>query len=387
MKATAVIGANFGDEGKGRTVDHFAGLSPSIVVRYNGGAQAGHTVVRNGVEHVFQHFGAGTLAGSPTYLSAFFIANPFLWKQELKDLDTLGVKPTLYANKYCPLTTPFDMLINREVERVRGVGRHGSCGLGINETVERLCNSKNRLFIEDIEKPDFADMLMKVKAEWVPKRLAALGITKTSDWFDSASSKAGFIEEYIADAKAMIASMSLMDDPDLKRWDHVIFEGAQGLCLDERHMFFPHVTRSRTGLPNIIEICGGAGIEELDVVYVTRAYLTRHGAGPLPTENPSMSFDDPTNNENEFQGKLRFGNLDADLLRSNIMDDLENAGDVNVRPSLAMTCLDQVNDPCLVIRGKMQATDDLAGVVGDHLGFDHVYASRSRSATEAVATA
>ena len=79
----AVIGAVYGDEGKGRLVDYLASLTPTLVVRHNGGAQAGHTVVTpEGLRHVFHHFGSGTFVGSPTYLSRFFIVNPLIWSQE-----------------------------------------------------------------------------------------------------------------------------------------------------------------------------------------------------------------------------------------------------------------------------------------------------------------
>ena len=122
------------------------------------------------------------------------------------------------------------------------------------------------------------------------------------------------------------------------------FLKAQGLLLDEKHRFFPHVTRSRTGLHNVVRIANEIGIQELDAVYVTRAYMTRHGAGPFPTERPGMSFPDPTNAPNEWQGQLRFGDLDTNLVAQSIANDLSDAGSLDVSPSLAVTCLDQLPD-------------------------------------------
>ena len=138
MKATAVIGANFGDEGKGAVTAHLVGAAPatSIVGRFNGGAQAGHTVVTPRRRHVFHHFGSGTLAGAASFLSRHFIVNPFLWE---KERDELG-HAELLVDPSAMLTTPFDMLLNQVAERKRGDGRHGSCGIGINETVTR-CQS------------------------------------------------------------------------------------------------------------------------------------------------------------------------------------------------------------------------------------------------------
>ena len=79
MRARVVIGSNFGDEGKGLTVDYLCHQGAGVVVRFNGGAQAGHTVCLDRLRHVFSHFGSGTLRGVPTYLSQFFIVNPIMF--------------------------------------------------------------------------------------------------------------------------------------------------------------------------------------------------------------------------------------------------------------------------------------------------------------------
>jgi adenylosuccinate synthase len=89
-----------------------------------------------------------------------------------------------------------------------------------------------------------------------------------------------------------------------------IFEGAQGLLLDQDNkQFFPHLTRSHTGMRNVRILCEQAGIGGVDVYYVSRTYLTRHGAGPLPGEDRGLSFEDNTNVEHSFQGKIRFAPL------------------------------------------------------------------------------
>jgi adenylosuccinate synthase len=139
--------------------------------------------------------------------------------------------------------------------------------------------------------------------------------------------------------------------------------------LDERHRFFPHVTRSRTGLANVIQIAGEIGLNKLDVVYVIRAYMTRHGAGPFPTERPGLSFPDPTNAPNEWQGALRFGELDLSLLAESIANDRKEAGRLAVSPRLAVTCLDQVPgaDPV-----------EIAAACGPELGYTSRGPSRDR---------
>jgi adenylosuccinate synthase len=127
----------------------------------------------------------------------------------------------------------------------------------------------------------------------------------------------------------------------------IVFEGSQGLLLDENHRFFPHVTHAKTGLPNILTICEEAGIEELEAIYVLRSYMTRHGHGPFPTENKKLSYDDDTNVSHDWQGNIRFGTVDADLIREAISNDLSTWSAVKVTPSLAVTHLDQTDSNVL----------------------------------------
>ena len=120
----------------------------------------------------------------------------------------------------------------------------------------------------------------------------------------------------------------------------VIFEGAQGLALDMNSKNFPHVTRSNTGMTNVVPMARALGLS-LDVIYVTRAYLTKHGAGPLPGEQePEVGWIDQTNTPHPYQGSLRFAQLDVAALLDRI------AADQKVSPpaswSVAMTCTDQV---------------------------------------------
>ena len=139
-KAEIVIGANFGDEGKGLVTDFLSAKYNGnvFVVRHNGGAQAGHTVVvPDGRRHVFKHFGSGTFAEAKTILSRFYVCNPILFFREKELLNKLGVNPVVYIDPRATISTPYDMMINQLAEDARGGNRHGSCGLGFGETVER----------------------------------------------------------------------------------------------------------------------------------------------------------------------------------------------------------------------------------------------------------
>jgi adenylosuccinate synthase len=131
-------------------------------------------------------------------------------------------------------------------------------------------------------------------------------------------------------------------------FSNVFFEGAQGLLLDQDHPYFPYVTHSKTGLANVRTLCEEAKIFELTAVYVTRAYLTRHGAGPFPTEDPTLSYPDLTTVPNPFQKKLRFGALDPAGLQQRIRADRKDGGQLAGFTHVALTCLDQVPNPLQV---------------------------------------
>ena len=135
-----VIGASYGDEGKGLMTDHFCKMAQMagkrcLTVLHNGGAQRGHTVVsKTGKRHVFHHLSSGTFSGSDTYFAKTFLINPLIFAEEHSSLfpDT-----TIYCSPLCRWSTPFDMIINQLIEDKRGIDRHGSCGYGIWETIVR----------------------------------------------------------------------------------------------------------------------------------------------------------------------------------------------------------------------------------------------------------
>lgn len=352
--ARVVIGAQFGDEGKGRVTDHYAAEvgRDGIVIRFNGGAQAGHTVVTpDGSRHVFSHVGSGAFAGAATFLSRFFVSNPILFLKEMESLAAKDVEPKTYVDPQSPVTTPYDMMINQIVERERGGNRHGSCGVGFGETIERNLTSASALTVADLaDRFALAAKLDLIRRDYAPARLAYLGFAGTfarnSDLFLSEA----ILEHFIEDARRFVEAITIADARTATRGRHLLFEGAQGLLLDQDRGFFPHVTRSNTGLRNVLALADELGLEQLEVTYATRAYSTRHGAGPLPRELPEKPYPgvvDATNVPNAYQGTLRFGWLDLDVLRHAIAEDLVDAGrlpGLAVDTRLVITCLDQIGD-------------------------------------------
>ena len=382
MQATAIIGAVFGDEVKGKFTSWVSREPNAIVIRYNGGAQAGHTVVLpDGTRHVFHHFGSGSFNGADTYLSQHFLINPFVWHQERAELQALGINPKLYIHPSALVSTHYDMLINQELEKSRGV-KHGSCRYGINETVER--SARYPITYGDLyDTATIVELLREIRDEWVPKRLKQLGLV--SNKFNNLLDNRNLLDWFLKYSGDLMATSWTQCDQTITRekWDNIIFEGAQGLLLDEDNVeFFPHLTRSKCGLPNIVKICKNAGITDLKVIYATRAYATRHGAGPFPTEDANLRYSDATNSPNQYQGTLRFGNLNLDLLVKAIENDLTKADGINITHGLAMSCLDQVPEYVeYTYDGIKQITtkDELPSIAADAIGAKFIYISEGEN--------
>lgn len=386
--AKAVIGANYGDEGKGLMTDyHAAAAGPDgIVVRFNGGAQAGHTVTTAaGLRHVFSHFGSGTLAGAATYLSRHFVCHPTMFFKEAEVLEAAGLAlPPVFVDDRAPVSTLYDILVNQIAERHRGKGRHGSCGMGFGETIERNLDPEFALTAADLRHGAgyLLHRLAAIRDGYVPRRLAALGIpaldAQAAEWLASDAALQRF-----AHAAMQFHRATRTARPDmLAEHGHIVFEGAQGLLLDQHRGAFPYVTRSNTGIRNVLDIAAEAGIGLLDVTYVSRAYLTRHGAGPLAGElqdKPYADIQDRTNVPNEFQGRLRFAHLDLDLLAHAIRTDFAEARawpGIAARLHLALTCLDQVGQAVSYVEDgvlKSAAPASLAGHLADKLDAGVVY--------------
>ncbi len=348
----AVIGAGYGDEGKGRTVDALAhALGPgAVVVRTNGGAQAGHTVVLpGGARHVFHHLGSGALAGAGTHLSRFMVSHPMTLGGELRAVAALGGAVAVTADPRGFVTTPWDMMVNQAAEAARGGARHGSCGLGFGETVGRCEGTPFPLSVADLFTADLRDRLLAIRGQWLPARVQALGDAAAGSEFLALAGSDAVLDRFMLDCREFARLVRPRDDAELGSARHLVFEAAQGLLLDQRHRNFPFVTRSNTGIRNMVALAEAAGVRRMDAHYVTRCYLTRHGRGPLPGERGLgglFDIDDPTNGPNPWQEAIRTGLLDPAELAAAIGADLRDAGgrQVAVQPHLSVTCLDQARD-------------------------------------------
>jgi adenylosuccinate synthase len=348
MRARAVIGASYGDEGKGRTVEWLAAphASAALVVRSNGGAQAGHTVeTADGRRHVFHHFGSGTLRGARTHLSRFMVSHPIVFAEENVVLRRLGAAPVISADPRGVVTTPWDMMVNQAAELARDGMRHGSCGLGFGETVGRCEESDHALMLSDLHGPRLRQRLLAIREEWLPRRLDEMDLPARTGPLAFARSDR-LLDRFVEQCASFARSIDLRDDADIGSEDEVIFEGAQGLLLDQNAAGFPFVTRSNTGLANIGAIAAEAGIGGLEVAFVSRCYLTRHGRGPMEDERPIerwYSVEDQTNRPNPWQESLRFGLLDPHRLGKRVAADLAGV-QIDCHAGLTLTCLDHAQN-------------------------------------------
>ena len=350
----AVIGSGYGDEGKGLLTDALS-CHRTRVVRFNGGAQAGHTVeTPEGHRHVFHHVGAGTFRGASTHLSKFFVINPILALREVSELYNLGLIPSITADPRAPITTPVDMMINQALEDQRGAKRHGSCGIGFGETLERtekggpdthicmadLCAEMSDLYAPSGMPASFADKLDNIYKNWALQRCEELGLDYDSLPYDDCIQ-----EQFRQDCLALAnCHIELLPDESIAEVPEIVFEGAQGLGLDQDLGDFPHVTRSNTGLKNVASLMRASDIDlPLTVYYATRVYATRHGAGPLEGEGALTRVpEDRTNQQNQWQGSLRYAHLDVKQRFELVDKDLMEDPGLDVHPYLAITCLDHI---------------------------------------------
>ena len=357
-----VIGLNYGDEGKGLVTGFLAGNrsnETTAVVRFNGGPQAGHTVqLADGTRHVFHHFGAGTFAGAPTLLSKFFVVNPVLFFIEAEELAMkINESPHVFVDPEAYVTTPYDVFINQESENLRGDKRHGSCGVGFGETIERV-ERGFPLRVKDLQSDNAAAKLAVIKEQYFYRRLEELNLLN-SDLTVLKEADTRFLQDCVD----FIRWVNVYpDEKTLPIFDNLIFEGAQGLCLDQYSEDFPHVTRSSTGLENVAELIKNMDAN-INVHYLTRSYLTRHGVGPLKNEFKNLAhIKDETNTPNDYQGALRFAPLDFDRIRTNVAKDTQFLDGRDFTKTAVVTWCDQ-SEPIhdLDVEGIIEHVTDAVG--------------------------
>jgi adenylosuccinate synthase len=353
MNSKAVIGLGLGDCGKGIVTDYLCSITESpLVGRFSGGHQAGHTVVYEGVRHVFSNFGSGTLRGVPTFWAKYCTVEPIGLFNEYDLLLMKNIIPKLFISIKCPITTPYEIHENRRDESIL---EHGSCGVGVGATIARE-EAHYSLTFGDL----FYPSVVAIKLSNIQKYY---GFNLNLDRF------------YEAVNRLMNHPQIIPVDRFPTNYENIIWEGSQGLLLDQHIGFFPHVTRGFTGTTNIKDT-------RPDLFLITRAYQTRHGNGPMTNESlPHNIKLDPleTNVEHEYQGKFRRSLLDLDLLLYGMSKD--DYIRQNTNKKLVITCLDHVTgDYRFTYKGSIAHClhkDEFIARVSAILGIDTVYVSET----------
>lgn len=373
----AVIGNNYGDEGKGLAVDYLTLSGHNLVVRHNGGAQAGHTVDREDGRFVFHELSSGSFNGADTYWANTFFPDLYKLEEEISDFSKVtSNKVKIYASPSCYITLLYDVYLNQKREEKRGADKHGSCGMGIWEATKRSQNGYGITLGEIYSGTanELASKLSKIEAEYVSSKVAKFGINEelNLDIFKYASILKDALEKYVV----------LVDDEQcfLMSYDNVVFEGGQGLLLDTaRDDLWPHTTCSRTNLTNPAMILSSHGIKLDEAVYVTRSYLTRHGAGPF-NEDTELDYEDETNVPNPWQDKIRFGRFESSLslIDRAVKDCRANCPDA--KTSLFVTHLNETCDKVLTESGDIEIDEFKKTALAS--GVDKIYCSRSKFSSE-----
>ena len=318
MRTIAVIGKNFGDEGKGFTCGCLASsLKNALIIKHNGGGQAGHTVEDPEGKWRFIHhqIGAGAEYHVPTLFADSFMPDLFQLVKEVKSFTELfGFQPILYSEKNARVTTVEDVLLNMGAEVARGKNRHGSCGMGIEECVQRNAAGYG-ITLEELagwSKQDLVDRLKQIRKEYTGRRAKILGIYPSNPYYEMLNNET-VLENFVIKVKENVKLLKLVnaDRKWLEKFQHLIFETGQGLLLDQDYeAYAPHLTSSKTGIHNPAIFLEKRGLSLEEAIYVTRPYVTRHGNGPLPCEVDPSELpgvgEDLTNRPNEWQGTLRY---------------------------------------------------------------------------------
>lgn len=308
MNHVMVVDLGYGDAGKGTVVDWLCATRPvHTVIRFNGGAQAAHNVVLpDGRHHTFAQFGSGTFhPGVRTHLSRHVVVDPLALVVEADHLASVGVPDAfdrLTVDGEALLATPYHRAANRARELARGADRHGSCGLGVGEAVTYgLTHPDSAPRVVDCRRPAVLRRRLTELRDWLTAELGPLDAPPVEDCLPA---YAAFADRVAIVDRSFLAGVL--------RAGTCVFEGAQGVLLDEWHGFHPYTTWSTTTFANAEALLAEAGLAgTARRLGVLRVVTTRHGPGPLVTEDPTLSLVDPRNPTNPWQGRFRFGHFDA----------------------------------------------------------------------------
>lgn len=276
-----VIGTQWGDEGKGKIVDWLA-ESAQGVVRFQGGHNAGHTLWINGKRTVLRLIPSGIMhPHAICYIGNGVVLSPEALLKEIEELEAAGldVRSRLRISEACPLILPYHVAVDQAREARKGENKIGTTGRGIGPAYEDKV-ARRALRVQDLYDLDVFDEKLKEVLEYHNFILTQyLGAEPVS--FDEVKNQALALAPVI---KPMVADVSALLYQAEKEGQQLLFEGAQGALLDVDHGTYPFVTSSNC-IAGAASAGAGVGPQRLNYVLgITKAYTTRVGSGPFPTE-------------------------------------------------------------------------------------------------------
>jgi adenylosuccinate synthase len=280
-KNVVVIGTQWGDEGKGKVVDLLTDQA-SAVVRFQGGHNAGHTLVIEGKQTILHLIPSGVLREDvQCIIGNGVVLSPGALLEELHMLEQNGVpaRERLHISASCPLILPYHIALDHARERARGKKAIGTTGRGIGPAYEDKVSRRGLRLGDLLDREGFADKLREV-IEYHNFALEHYFKAETVEYqavLDEAMTQAEEITPLIADVPGLLHALG-------REGKNLLFEGAQGSLLDIDHGTYPFVTSSTTTAGGAAS-GSGVGPRNLDYILgIVKAYTTRVGAGPFPTE-------------------------------------------------------------------------------------------------------
>lgn len=280
-KNVVVIGTQWGDEGKGKIVDWLA-ESVQGVVRFQGGHNAGHTLWINGKKTILRLIPSGIMhPGVTCFIGNGVVLSPEALLKEIEELEAAGldVRSRLQISEICPLILPYHVAIDKAREARKGDGKIGTTGRGIGPAYEDKV-ARRALRVQDLFNPQLFDEKLAEVLDYhnfvLTKYLGAEAVS-ANEVRDQAMALAPAIAPMVKDVSSNLFAMQ-------QAGQRLLFEGAQGALLDVDHGTYPFVTSSNC-VAGAASAGAGVGPQQLDYVLgITKAYTTRVGSGPFPTE-------------------------------------------------------------------------------------------------------
>ncbi|HEX2066162.1 MAG TPA: adenylosuccinate synthase, partial [Candidatus Thermoplasmatota archaeon] len=278
MPVTAVIGTQWGDEGKGKVVDYLAERA-KVVVRFQGGNNAGHTLVVDGQTYKLHLIPSGVLQGKVGVIGNGCVVDPTVLVKEVEALRARGVTPDLRLSDRAHLILPYHQAIDAAEEAAKGAQKVGTTGRGIGPCYADKA-SRTGVQAGDLLHPERLEAKVRTNVRLKQALLAAYGSPVQLDadaTLQALAAATQVLRPYIADTARLLQEA-------VREGEAVLLEGAQGAMLDLDHGTYPFVTSSATASGGM---CSGSGLAPKDigdVVGVVKAYTTRVGSGPFPTE-------------------------------------------------------------------------------------------------------